>query len=154
MKDKILLTIKYNFFGKLLLIIFSLFGMFIGSIFIIAINNNIFFITLGCLIVLYCLIMFSDILFFKRMDITDKYIIKNWLFGKYYLPINDAYVSKTSYQINRGTIRFKSKNNRFLSFILPIYLLALSDYEKSMLKIKKVFINLELLKGDEYEWNN
>lgn len=152
--EEVLLKITYSILGRLMLLVFSLFGIFSGSIFVMAFNTNILLIILGGLIEVYSIIMFIDLLFFDKFEITKYHLTKRWLFWKYSLAVDDAIVYKTSYLINRGAIRFKTKNNHFLWFILPIYLLAVDDYKITMEKLKTVFLEINLLKGDEYEWYN
>lgn len=119
-----LIVIKYSILGRLMLLLFSAFGIFIGSMFLVASNTNIFLIILGVLIDVYSIIMFFDLVLFKQFEITKHHLVKKWLIGKYSLSVDDAIVYKTSYKITRGAIRFKSKNNHFLSFIFPIYIMA------------------------------
>ena len=65
----------------------------------------------------------------------------------------DAKVNKFSYKgVTRGYIRFYSKSNYFISFMMTIHLLALEDYELQFEKLKATLKKIQLLKGDEHEW--
>ena len=157
--ENVLLHIRYDLLGRMLLVLFSLFGLYIGLFFVIADNTNILLKVIGVLIFLQSLWLFFDVLFFKEMKITKTKIEKIWLFGKLSVPIKKIdYAYRSFYKINRGKIVFRSsqsiKRNFYLHNCMAIHLVGVSNYKQVLLEIKKVFINLSIIKGDEYEWNN
>lgn len=154
--EDVLLSIKYNLLGRTLLILLSLFGLFVSIFFLIAGDTNILLKIIGILILIQSLWLFFDVLFFKEMKITKEAITKVWSFGKISIPIKEIdYVYRSFYKINRGKIVFQSKKrNFFLHNFMAIHLLGVSNYRQIMLEMKKIFINLNIIKGDEYEWNN
>ncbi|GGD43015.1 hypothetical protein GCM10012288_16630 [Malaciobacter pacificus] len=152
--EEILLEIEYDFYKKSLLLLFALIGILIGCIFFVGSDKNIFLKILGIFICIYALFLFFDVLLFKKLLITRTEIKKIWIFGEIKLLVAEAIVFRSSYKLNKGTIHFRSKSNRFLSYILQIRLFALKNYKKKYEQIKKILIETKILKGDEYEWNN
>jgi hypothetical protein len=152
--EDVLLLIKYNLLGRILLILFSWFGLAV-SIFLIAENVNILFKIIAILIFIQSLWLFFDVCFFKEIKITTKVITKVWLFGRVSVPIKEIdYVYRSFYKINHGKIVFQSKSRTFFIYnFMSIYLLGISDYQQVILQMKEVFKKLNLLAGDEYEWN-
>ena len=164
LKDKskndkqILLIIQYCLFGRILLILFSLIGLFAGLLFTIANNTNILLQIMGAMIFIQSLWLFIDVLFFKKIKITNNTIEKIWLFGKASIPVeNIDYAYRSFYKISRGRMVFRSfksrKRNFFFYNIMAIHLLGISNYEQTLSKMKKAFKALNIIKGDEYEWN-
>jgi len=157
--QRVLFTIQYCLFGRILLIIFSLFGLFAGLMFMIANKTNMLLQIIGAIIFAQSLWLFIDVLFFKKVKITKNTIEKIWLFGKASIPVEKIdYAYRSFYMINRGKMVFRSfkskKRNFFFYNVMAIHLLGISNYEQTLSKMKKVFKDLNIIKGDEYEWNN
>ena len=157
--QRVLFTIQYCLFGRILLIIFSLFGLFAGLMFMIANKTNMLLQIIGAIIFAQSLWLFIDVLFFKKVKITKNTIEKIWLFGKASIPVEKIdYAYRSFYKINRGKMVFRSfkskKRNFFFYNVMAIHLLGISNYEQTLSKMKKVFKDLNIIKGDEYEWNN
>jgi purine-cytosine permease-like protein len=140
---------------RIILLLFALLGVLIGLMFIIANNTNLFLQVLGVLISVQSTVLLLDVLFFKRFEISKTEIRKVWLFGEISVPIGEIdYAYRSSYKINRGRIVFQyKKKNFFLYHLITIHLLGVSNYQQTIQEIKKVFIKLNIIKGDEYEWN-
>jgi len=156
-KDKdtnnIRITLKYSPLMRLVVLLFFLFGMLIGIMFLMAEGSSFFLKFFGISILVYSILMFCDVLLFVEMKIYDSKINKIWLIGTYSLEVKDAKVNKFSYKgVTRGYIRFYSKSNYFISFMMTIHLLALEDYELQFEKLKATLKKIQLLKGDEHEW--
>jgi len=157
--QRVLFTIQYCLFGRILLIIFSLFGLFAGLMFMIANKTNMLLQIIGAIIFAQSLWLFIDVLLFKKVKITKNTIEKIWLFGKASIPVEKIdYAYRSFYKINRGKMVFRSfkskKRNFFFYNVMAIHLLGISNYEQTLSKMKKVFKDLNIIKGDEYEWNN
>jgi len=153
--DSGVFILKYNPFMRLVVLLFFVLGVLIGTMFLLANGTNLFLQILGGAIIIYSVVMLFDVLLFVRMEIDNKEIKKRWLFGTYVLKVYDTKVNKFSYKgITRGYIRFNSKSNYFSSFIMTIHLLALDNYREEFEKLKEVLKKNQLLKGDEYEWYN
>ena len=157
--QKVLFTIQYCLFGRILLIIFSLFGLFAGLLFMIANNTNMLLQIIGAIIFAQSLWLFIDVLFFKKVKITKNTIEKIWLFGKASISVeNIDFAYRSFYMINRGKMVFRSfkskKRNFFFYNVMAIHLLGISNYAQTLSKMKKVFKDLNIIKGDEHEWNN
>lgn len=156
--EKVLLNIQYSLFGKTLLVLFSLFGLLVAILLQISENTYILLKVFGFLIFIQSLWLFLDVLLFKEMKITKDMVTKIWLLGEISIPVNKInYAYRSFYKLNRGKIVFQSfqskKRNFFLHNIMAIHLLGLSNYEQTLLNMKKVFTKLNIIKGDENEWN-
>ena len=161
--ENVLLRITYGPIGKITLILFSIFGMFIGLLLMVMEYDsaflNILFMFFGILIFLQNLLIFIDVLFFKYFQIRRNSIEKRWLLGKIEISIKDInYAYRSFYKISRGKIVFRNFNSKikdlFLYHIMSIHLLGISDYKKIIKKLKKVLIKTKIIEGGEYEWNN
>ena len=156
--EEVLLSIKYNLLGRLLLILFSWFGLAVSIFLIVANDINILLKIIAILILVQNLWLFFDVLFFKEMKITKKTVAKVWLFGKLSVPVKEIdYAYRSFYTINRGKLVFQSfkskKKNFFFYNCMAVHLLGISNYKQVMLQIKKILIEKNIIKGDEYEWN-
>ena len=151
--DSGVFILKYNPFMRLVVLLFFMLGVLIGTMFLLANGTNLFLQILGGVIIIYSVVMLFDVLLFVRMEIDNKEIKKRWLFGTYVLKVYDVTkVNKFSYKgITRGYIRFYSKSNYFTSFIMIIHLLALDNYREEFEKLKEVLKKNQLLKGVNYK---
>ena len=154
--ENVLLRITYDPIGKITLILFSIFGMFIGLLLMVMEYDsaflNILFMFFGILIFLQNLLLFIDVLFFKYFQITRNSIEKRWLLGKIEIPIEDInYAYRSFYQISRGKIVFRNFNSKikdiFLYHAMAIHLLGINSYKKIFMKLKQSLVKTKIIKA-------
>lgn len=148
-----LLTIRYITTRRIVALLFWLICLFFLGIVPIVIglsNDKILFTILGFIIFSFSFIKFFDILFFTKLEFYKNYLVKEWIFfGKHKLVVNDIRAIKGN-GIFGGTIIFARRwRDRF---IFGLDLLPLNG--KDIANIKQTLMTLNILKGDENDWND
>jgi hypothetical protein len=152
-KNKPLLNIEYNFYGKIFILLFRIFMTLVG-LFLIFIDN-IFVNFLGFMLIIFGILDFINILTFYRLIFCQDELVKEYYF------FNDKHKKRLNYsdlevmvskRFFGGTLMFWKKNKRWktiLFFKFDLFPIKNEEFKK----IKKILIEKNIIKGDENEWN-
>ncbi len=152
-ENKPLLIIEYSLFGRIFVLLFRIFMIFVG--FILIHIDSIFVNFLGFMCITFGILDFLNILTFYRLIFYQDKLVKEYYF------FNEKHKNRLSYsdlevmvskRFFGGTLMFWKKNKRWktiLFFKFDLFPIKNEEFKK----IKKILIEKNIIKGDENEWN-
>ncbi len=147
--DTALVTIKYELFGKFVVLFVRSIGIYLG-VFIIVAGEYLFMQLIGWAIFLVMLYRFIDMLLFKQALITEKKFIKEWYFlGSFSLKVGNLQCKKSSTKFG-GALLFDEIDNKGQSLFFSVDTLPLNIVK--LKEIKKVLLQLHVISKDDCSW--
>ena len=144
-----LVIIKYDLLGRLLALLFRLFGIYAGALIIVA-DLFLFMNVIGWLIFFVFMGRFMDILFFDRALLTRRYFMKKWYFlGFMKLDIGKLQCKKSASKFG-GTLLFDEKGERGQNLLFNVDLLPIK--REKLREVKEVLIALDVISKDDCSW--
>lgn len=146
--------IEYSLFSQIIILVFRLFGVFLGYFFLL--SDNIFLILIGVIFLSLGAMGFLLNIMFQRMifysdRLETKWNIFGFKFSKQLLYVNTEVMRSNS--VFGGTIMFWEKGLRWkTAYFFIIDLLPLN--QEKLKNIKSILIKNKIIKGDENEWIN
>ena len=144
------ISFKYNIEKRILIVIAFLVIILLGFFFLLI--GHWFTIFFGTILLLIGLPSMLDILFFKQLIFSDKYVMKEWfIFGRKKIEFNNL-TTGVAKKVWSGTIFFRDKKKKsILQFFMNFETFPIGN--NGFKKIRKILINKKIIKGDENGWN-